>query len=93
MVLTEEEKKERHRLANKRYYERLKTKKATKQLEKNSYNTSFSHARNFISKKAKRKDLPILRELIAQRQIELKKEGNEKENKKFKKSIDYPRLG
>lgn len=84
MVLTEEEKRERNRLAVKKYREKIKkqakagTPEATKQAERTKYNTYFSHARNFISKQAKKKDLPILRDLIAQRQLELKKEGEKK---------------
>ena len=84
MALTEEEKRERHRLANKRYYQKQKEKAkkgdgaATKQAERNKYNTSFSHARNFISKQAKKKDLPVLRDLIAIRQKELNKKDLKK---------------
>lgn len=87
MVLTEEEKRERNRLAVKKYREKIKkqakagTPEATKQAERTKYNTYFSHARNFISKQAKRKDLPLLRELIAERQKSLNKEAK-KENKK-----------
>ena len=87
MVLTEEEKRERNRLAVKKYREKIKkqakagTPEATKQVERTKYNTLFSHARNFISKQAKRKDLPLLRELIAERQKALNKEAK-KENKK-----------
>lgn len=87
MVLTEEEKRERNRLAVKKYREKIKkqakagTPEATKQAERTKYNTYFSHARNFISKQAKRKDLPLLRELIAERQKALNKEAK-KENKK-----------
>ena len=87
MVLTEEEKRERNRLAVKKYREKIKkqakagTPEATKQAERTKYNTYFSHARNFISKQAKRKDLPLLRELIAERQKALNKEVK-KENKK-----------
>lgn len=88
MVLTEEEKRERNRLAVKKYREKIKkqakagTPEATKQAERTKYNTYFSHARNFISKQAKRKDLPLLRELIAERQKALNKEAK-KENKKI----------
>ena len=87
MVLTEEEKRERNRLAVKKYREKIKkqakagTPEATKQAERTKYNTYFSHARNFISMQAKRKDLPLLRELIAERQKALNKEAK-KENKK-----------
>ena len=87
MVLTEEEKRERNRLAVRKYREKIKkqakegTPEATKQAERTKYNTYFSHARNFISKQAKRKDLPLLRELIAERQKALNKEAK-KENKK-----------
>ena len=79
MVLSEEEKKERHRLANKRYYERQKMKakqgnsKAAKQKERNEYKTYYSHTKQFILKRAKKIDLPKLRDMIATRQKELNK--------------------
>ena len=79
MVLSEEEKKERHRLANKKYYEKQKMKakqgntKAAKQKERTKYKTYFSHTRQFILNKAKKSDLPLLRDMIATRQKELNK--------------------
>lgn len=79
MVLTEEEKLERHRLANQRYYQKQKEKAnkgdamAKKQLERNKYNTAFSHTKSFINKQAKKKDLLVLRDLIATRQKKFKK--------------------
>lgn len=71
MVLTEEERRERYRLANKRYYQRLKEKakkgniKAKKQLERSQYRTDLSHTKIFIIRQAKKEDLSVLRDLIA----------------------------
>lgn len=73
MVLSELEKKERHRIAVRK--NRAKNdrkikegdKKAIKQKEKTKYNTSRSHALGFI-KIANKKDLLLMRDKIAERQ-------------------------
>ena len=71
MVLSEEEKRERNRKAAAKYRAKLNA----EQKKKNSYNTEFSHARNFIEKSAKKADLNILRDLIAERQKKLSKKS------------------
>lgn len=71
MVLSEEEKRERNRKAAAKYRAKL----STEQKKKNSYNTEFSHARNFITRSAKKADLNILRDLIAERQKKLSKKS------------------
>ena len=73
MVLTEEEKRERHRLANKRYRERQKKKvkegdkRAKLQDEKAKHQRAYSAATSFIRNKANKMELSEMRELIAER--------------------------
>ena len=77
MTLTEEEKRERHRLANKRYRERQKKKvkegdkKAKLQDEKAKHQRAYSAATSFIRNKANKSELNKMRELIAERHKKL----------------------
>ena len=75
--LTEEEKKERNRLAAKRYRDRLKEKaksdpKAQKQAEKANYKRRLSSAASFIRNNIKKSDISYIRDILAERQKELK---------------------
>lgn len=73
MVLSETEKKERNRLAVRRYRARKRqelaqgNKKAVELVKRNQYSTLKSHAKTFI-KIATKKDLLELRDKIAEQQ-------------------------
>ncbi|QNQ83769.1 hypothetical protein FP435_04590 [Lactobacillus sp. PV037] len=78
--LSEEEKKERHRLAAKRYRERLKEKaksdpKAQKQVDKDKYNRLKGSAVSFIRNYIKKSDISYIREELAERQKELREKS------------------
>lgn len=87
MVLTDEEKKERHRLASKRYRERQKKKakegdkKAKIQEEKAKHQRAYSAATSFIRNKANKKELGEMRDLIAERHKSLMKKITNEKNK------------
>lgn len=73
MVLTEEEKREHHRIANKKYRERLKKKaqsgdiKAVQFKEKTNKKRSFASAKAYIRNHATKKELSEIRDIIAER--------------------------
>lgn len=81
MALTEEEKRERHRLASRLYRERQKKKakegdeKAKKQQEKAKHQRAYSAATSFIRNKANKKELGEMRDLIAERHKQLMKKN------------------
>ncbi len=70
MALSEEERKERRKAINRRYY--IKN-VGTKQGERNKRNTRRSAAENFIKDEATRAELSLFRDLIAERQKKLSK--------------------
>lgn len=80
MALTETEKKKRRKEANRRYYEKLKAKaksgddKAIKQRQRNAYKTKLGRTKSFIENDIKKQDIPLIRDLIAKRVIQLKNE-------------------
>lgn len=77
MVLTDDEKRERHRLASKRYRERQKkkaaagNKQAIKQQEKAKNSRAYSAATSYIRNKATLLQLGEMRDLIAERHKKL----------------------
>lgn len=82
MVLTEEEKRERHRLASKRYRERQKKKvkqgdkKAIKQKQKETNDRLYASAKSFIRNHANKKQISSLRDEMAARVKVLNEKNN-----------------
>lgn len=83
-TLTAEEKKRRRQETNRRYYERLKQRaksgdeNAQKQRTKNRHSANFGAAKSFIKKEATQQEISELRDYMAARVTELRKNKKDK---------------